>query len=102
HLQPLFIYFISESFNSEYEFMLPLHYVFIIIEDNAGGVQKEIINKIFDMYFTTKHKRQGTGLGLYLTKIIIEKKFKGNINVQNGELGSKFLIKLPIFQTINN
>jgi signal transduction histidine kinase len=77
-------------------------YVFIIIEDNAGGVQKEIINKIFDMYFTTKHQRQGTGLGLYLTKIIIEKKFKGNINVENGELGSKFLIKLPIFQTINN
>ena len=77
-------------------------YVFITIEDNAGGVPKEIINKIFDMYFTTKHQRQGTGLGLYLTKIIIEKKFKGNINVQNGELGSKFLIKLPIFQTINN
>lgn len=77
-------------------------YVFITIEDNAGGVQKEIINKIFDMYFTTKHQRQGTGLGLYLTKIIIEKKFKGNINVENSELGSKFLIKLPIFQTINN
>ena len=77
-------------------------FVFITIEDNAGGIDKNIINKIFDIYFTTKHQQQGTGLGLYLTKIIIEKKFEGNINVENGELGAKFIIKLPIFQTINN
>lgn len=76
-------------------------YVYLSIEDNAGGIDDKIINKIFDMYFTTKHKSQGTGLGLYLTYIIVEKKFKGKISVNNTDRGSKFTIKLPIFQTIN-
>lgn len=73
--------------------------IYLSIEDNAGGIDDKIINKIFDMYFTTKHKSQGTGLGLYLTYIIVEKKFKGKISVNNTNLGSKFTIKLPIFQT---
>jgi signal transduction histidine kinase len=75
--------------------------IYLSIEDNAGGIDDKIINKIFDMYFTTKHKSQGTGLGLYLTYIIVEKKFKGKISVNNTDRGSKFTIKLPIFQTIN-
>lgn len=78
------------------------NYAVIFIEDNAGGIDKKIINKIFDMYFTTKHKGQGTGLGLYLTKNVIEKRFKGNILVENTKVGTRFIIKLPIIQTSNN
>ena len=55
----------------------------IEIVDNAGGINKEIINKIFEPYFTTKHKFQGTGLGLYMTRKIIESSMKGKISVCN-------------------
>ncbi len=57
----------------------------LIIEiiDNAGGIDKEIINKIFEPYFTTKHQYQGTGLGLYMTHKIIQSSMKGKISVKN-------------------
>ena len=57
--------------------------VIIEIIDNAGGIDKEIINKIFEPYFTTKHKYQGTGLGLYMTHKIIQTSMKGKIFVCN-------------------
>lgn len=60
------------------------------------------MNKIFDIYFTTKHKGQGTGLGLYLTKTIVEKRFKGDITANTTKVGTKFIIRLPIIQTSNN
>jgi C4-dicarboxylate-specific signal transduction histidine kinase len=59
--------------------------VSIEIIDNAGGVGDEIINKIFEPYFTTKHKFQGTGLGLYMTRKIIQTSMKGKICVYNDE-----------------
>jgi signal transduction histidine kinase len=71
------------------------NFVSISIEDNAGGIDKRNIDKVFDMYFTTKHQSQGTGLGLYLTYIMI-KKLEGNIDVENTNLGAKFTINLPI------
>ena len=55
----------------------------IEIADNACGINSEIINKIFEPYFTTKHKFQGTGLGLYMTHKIIQESMKGKINVSN-------------------
>jgi two-component system sensor histidine kinase EvgS len=57
----------------------------IIIEiiDNAGGVKEEIIDKIFEPYFTTKHKSQGTGLGLYMTHKIITSSMNGDIKITN-------------------
>ena len=57
----------------------------IIIEiiDNAGGIKEEIINKIFEPYFTTKHKSQGTGLGLYMTHKIITSSMNGDIKITN-------------------
>ena len=57
--------------------------VIIEIIDNAGGIDKEIMDKIFEPYFTTKHKYQGTGLGLYMTHKIIQTSMKGKITVHN-------------------
>jgi signal transduction histidine kinase len=70
--------------------------VIIKICDNGGGIDKEIIHKVFDPYFTTKHKNQGTGIGLYMSKIIIEKKMSGILKVENGENGACFSIILPL------
>ncbi|PAF41497.1 hypothetical protein BKH45_06945 [Helicobacter sp. 11S03491-1] len=82
--------------------------VYIYLKDNAGGVQLENINKIFEPYFTTKHKSVGTGIGLYMTKQIIERQMYGTISVSNANWISKFsgenyygaifLIELPIKQ----
>ena len=73
----------------------------INIEDNGGGVSKEIINSIFDPYFTTKFASQGTGIGLYIAKNIIETRMQGSIKVENTKDGCCFSIILPI-NTITN
>ncbi len=63
--------------------------------DNAGGVSEENINCIFDPYFTTKEKLDGTGLGLYMSKLIIEDHCKGRLSVANVDQGACFTIELP-------
>jgi signal transduction histidine kinase len=70
-------------------------YVLIDISDNAGGIDDEIIDKVFDPYFSTKSKNE-TGLGLYMAKIIIEIYLSGFISVVNNDDGAVFTVKLPI------
>ena len=67
----------------------------ITIEDNAGGIDKNMIDKIFEPYFSTKKKIQSSGIGLYMSKEIIEKSMSGPISVTNGEYGAVFKIVLP-------
>ena len=71
-------------------------YAIITIEDNAGGIPDDIISRIFEPYFTTKHKSQGTGLGLHIAYKIIKESLNGNISVHNSSHGAVFNIELPI------
>ncbi len=66
----------------------------ISIEDTGGGVPLHIIDKIFDPYFTTKFKSQGTGIGLYMAKMIVEKHFLGKLSVYNTAKGACFELRL--------
>ncbi len=69
--------------------------VVVSIENNGGEIDKDIIDRIFEPYFTTKFETQGTGLGLYMTKIIVEKNLSGQIEVKNISNGVRFIIELP-------
>jgi len=78
--------------------------VIINFKDNAGGIPRNIIDKIFEPYFTTKHQSQGTGLGLHMSYNLITKGMKGTIKVENvifdynekSYKGASFTISIPI------
>ncbi len=66
----------------------------ISIKDTACGIDEELIERLFEPYFSTKGKN-GTGLGLYMSQMIIQKQFGGDIHVKSSKLGSIFIIEFP-------
>lgn len=79
-------------------------HIIIKIKDNAGGIDSDIIEKIFEPYFTTKHQSRGTGLGLSMTYSLIVEGMNGMIDVHNSDFihnnetyhGAEFKITLPL------
>ncbi|UFS72078.1 ATP-binding protein [Geomonas sp. RF6] len=69
----------------------------ITVADNAGGIAQHIIEQIFDQYVTTKGPDKGTGLGLFIGKLIIEKHMAGNFTVRNIGLGAEFKIDVESY-----
>ncbi len=75
----------------------------ISVKDSGGGIADEIMGKIFDPYFTTKHKSLGTGIGLNMSYQIIKEHLRGDIKVQNSEFefegniykGAEFILSIP-------
>ena len=70
----------------------------ISIQDNGGGIGQEVMEKIFDPYFTTKDQGKGTGIGLYMSQTIIHDHMGGSIRVSNYDHGALFVIELPLAQ----
>ena len=66
----------------------------VTVTDNAGGIPPEIVDKIFEPYFTTKGPEQGTGIGLFMSKTIIEKNMNGVLSARNTGVGAEFRIKM--------
>ena len=64
------------------------------VHDNCGGIEEENLTKIFDPYFTTKHQSMGTGLGLYIAKMIIEDNMHGKLWAYNEKEGATFVIEV--------
>ncbi len=80
-------YITIESFRIEQAFV-------ITVSDNAGGINDDVIDKIFDPYFSTKEIKNGTGLGLYMSKTIIEEHCQGNLSAKNSDVGAVFTLTL--------
>ncbi len=71
-------------------------FALIELQDNAGGISKENLERIFEPYFTTKHKSQGTGLGLFMSKMICEQGLSGFMDVKSKKGMTNFIIKIPL------
>ncbi len=82
----------------------------LCVKDTAGGIHEENLNHVFEPYFTTKHKSQGTGIGLYMSHEIVQKTFKGLIDVKNSTFtyngkeytGAQFTVVIPIYEKLDS
>jgi signal transduction histidine kinase len=70
--------------------------VCISVTDNGGGIPSEIVDRIFDPYFSTKEQGKGSGVGLYMSKLIIENSMKGSLYAHNLQGGAMFAVELAI------
>jgi C4-dicarboxylate-specific signal transduction histidine kinase len=68
----------------------------LFIKDNAGGIDKEDITTVFEPYFSTKQEKHGVGLGLYITKNIVELHLKGSISISSSAKTTSVRIALPL------
>ena len=69
--------------------------VCVLVKDNGCGIPEDILDRVFEPYFTTKFQSQGKGTGLFMSKIIIEKNMNGTLEAQNTESGAVIKITLP-------
>lgn len=67
----------------------------LVVEDNGGGILDEAIDKIYEPYFTTKEEGLGTGIGLYMSKMIVENHMKGRLRASNTAEGARFTLDFP-------
>jgi len=74
-------------------------YLYIDVSDTGGGVPIKIVERIFEPYFTTKLHNKGTGIGLYMSKVIIEQHFEGSLSVSNTDEGALFTLTMPLKHT---
>ncbi len=72
------------------------NYAMISFKDSAGGIKKDVLDKVFEPYFTTKHASIGTGLGLYMSRMIVQNSMGGTLEAQNCDNGVCFYIKVPM------
>jgi len=95
----------SEKGIKEGEIRISLHRIRlgfkIEISDNAGGIPEEIVDKIFDPYFSTKDEKNGTGLGLYMSKMIVEDHLGGLLELSTDSEGTSFIIKVKDMEAKN-
>jgi C4-dicarboxylate-specific signal transduction histidine kinase len=66
----------------------------IEVEDNGGGIAPALLEKIFEPYFTTKEEGKGAGIGLYLSKMIVENNLNGSLRVVNTAAGARFILEI--------
>lgn len=85
--QPQISVSVSEVINQKIE---------MIVEDNGNGIDPSIEETLFDEFVTTKGTQEGSGLGLYIAKMIIEEQFNGTIYLTHGTKGARFVIELPV------
>ena len=70
------------------------HRAVIEIIDSGGGIPEHLLPKIFNPYYTTKGTSSGTGMGLYMSKMIVEKEMEGELRAENTAVGARFMITL--------
>ena len=69
--------------------------IHIAVEDNGGGIAPDVLDKVFEPYFTTKEEGKGTGIGLYMSKMIVENNMNGRLQVVNTSEGARFTLDIP-------
>jgi PAS domain S-box-containing protein len=90
---------LAECFDKEKEIYVSIldakTEVILSVQDNGTGIEEDKLEKIFDPYFSTKHASQGTGLGLFMSRMIVQQSLGGSIHASNNEIGALLTITIP-------